>query len=153
MNVKIGFQHYNRCLFLVMILAGFQSCIISSKVTDETPSTPQTKLPSNAPPIRVTGTSGKLCIGPLKLKVVHPLIHFLVIDGGVDTAIPANSSASVTIPDLNSDHEIRVIYDGHEVWKNSFNFESRRTTVMHLWRSAGYWHLDPVNVADCAELK
>ena len=53
--------------------------------------------------------------------------------------------------DTNISHRVRIYFDGKVVMSWKFSFSRLKTTEVGIWRSAGYWHTDPMPLSRCDE--
>lgn len=107
------------------------------------------------PRTAVAVDEGKICIGP-NLTIVSPNEwKDDLISIGIDD-LPPHSFAfhqqpTIVRRDLDTDKTYVVrVYARREVvasWR--LNFSKLRTTTVQIWRSKGYWHMDPIDESKC----
>jgi len=51
--------------------------------------------------------------------------------------------------DLHKTYAVRVFYDDKQIQKWNLRFDRMRANMVTIWRSAGYWHMDPTPSGKC----
>ncbi len=53
--------------------------------------------------------------------------------------------------DVNTDHLVKVYFDDEVVQSWKFSFDRLKTRAVLLWRSAGAWRMEAIEVGSCNE--
>jgi len=96
-------------------------------------------------------TDGSVCLGPY-LAFFDETPHLsLVVDNSEEKIVFNHAEPRIVARGLDPQkrHKIRVFYDSTVVETLPISFVKLKTSMVDVWRSPGYWHLEPNHTGKC----
>lgn len=95
---------------------------------------------------------GSVCFVSYTPKVAAPVLDnqavIFVDDLPPQPLVGHNPRLLATTLDLSKSHQVKVSMQDQTWFSQRFTFKPG-TTMVHVWRSAGYWHLEPNPSGEC----
>jgi len=101
-----------------------------------------------------TAATGSVCIGPnLSFDPDNYRKGATYITVGESEKFSFDHAGIIALNnlDLHKSYVVRVFFDGQQIQSWNLRFDRLKTRMVTIWRSPGYWHMDPTRSGKCRD--